>query len=192
MGCLRTCWARERQLAAEVFEDKVPDAADVALRTGPAAPAAAGPSADEALPALRPTSAEPQQKGLAAALPAVLRSRLAPSHLPRWAPCPCRRCTSFVHHLTGAQCPLWQWLLQLMHAGWCRWALAALVVVASLAGARLLQGTAVGASLNARVYAVVHAFAQVPSAAWLLPYAAHGCRSKHSQCGVLQQKVSAA
>lgn len=43
----------------------------------------------------------------------------------------------------------------------CRWALAALVVVASLAGARLLQGTAVGASLNARVYAVVHAFAQV-------------------------------
>ena len=36
-----------------------------------------------------------------------------------------------------------------------------LVIVASLAGARLLQGTAVGASLNARVYAVVHAFAQV-------------------------------
>lgn len=76
--------APERQLAAEVFEDKVPDAADVALRTGPAAPAAAGPSADEALPALRPTSAEPQQKGLAGALPAVLRSRHAPPRPPRW------------------------------------------------------------------------------------------------------------
>ena len=43
----------------------------------------------------------------------------------------------------------------------CRWALAALLVVATLAGARLLQGTAVGASLNARVYAVAHFFTQV-------------------------------
>ena len=50
----------------------------------------------------------------------------------------------------------------------CRWALAVLVVVASLACARLLQGTAVGASLNARMYAVVHAFAQVTDAHCLL------------------------
>lgn len=158
----------------------MPDAADVALRTGPAAPAAAGPSADEALPALRPTSAEPQQKGLAGARPAVLRSRHAPSRPPRWAPCQCRRCTLSVHNPNGTQCPCWRLLLQLMQAGTAsRWALAALVVVASLAGARLLQGTAVGASLNARVYAVVHAFAQVPSAAWLSPVAAHGCRSEH-------------
>ena len=43
----------------------------------------------------------------------------------------------------------------------CRWALALLLLVAALAGVRLLQGTAVGASLNARVYAVAHFFARV-------------------------------
>ncbi|KAK9834871.1 hypothetical protein WJX81_005409 [Elliptochloris bilobata] len=35
------------KLAAEVFVDKVPEAADVALRTGPAAPAAAAPAIEE-------------------------------------------------------------------------------------------------------------------------------------------------
>ena len=114
--CLRTPWAPERQLAAEVFEDKVPDAADVALRTGPAAPAAAGPSADETLPALRPTTAEPQQKDLASALPAVLRSRRVPPHSPRWAPCRSCRCTSSVHNADGDQCPSECYLLQLMPA----------------------------------------------------------------------------
>ena len=85
---LKTWWALGRQLAAEVFEDKVPDAADVALRAGPAAPAAAAPATDEALPALRLKTAEPQPKGLtglARTLPAVLRSRRAPSRPPRLA-----------------------------------------------------------------------------------------------------------
>ena len=103
---LETVWALERQLAAEVFEDKVPDAADVALRTGPAAPAAAGPSADEALPALRPTSAEPQRKGLAGALPAALRSRHASSRPPRWAPCHHRRCALSEHNPSWDQVPI--------------------------------------------------------------------------------------
>lgn len=41
-----------------------------------------------------------------------------------------------------------------------RWALAALVALVALGGVRLLQGTAAGASLNARLYAVAHFFAQ--------------------------------
>ena len=99
--CLRVWRAPERQLAAEVFEDKVPDAADVALRTGPAAPAAAAPAPDEALPALRVTSAEPQKKGLAGlanALPAVLRSRQAPFRPPRLALPHCYPCTVCGHN----------------------------------------------------------------------------------------------
>jgi len=41
-----------------------------------------------------------------------------------------------------------------------RWALAALAVLVVLGGARLLQGTAAGGSLNARLYSVAHLCAQ--------------------------------
>ncbi len=61
-----------RQLAAEVFESKVPDASDLALRTGPAVPAAAAPAADmEALP----VRAAPAEADDGWRLPAALQSR---------------------------------------------------------------------------------------------------------------------
>jgi len=41
-----------------------------------------------------------------------------------------------------------------------RWALAALAVLVVLSGARLLQGTAAGSSLNARLYSIAHLCAQ--------------------------------
>ena len=61
-----------RQLAAEVFEGKVPDASDLALRMGPAVPAAAAPAADmEALP----VRAAPAEADNGWRLPAALQSR---------------------------------------------------------------------------------------------------------------------
>lgn len=99
--------------------DKVPEAADVALRGDVAAPSGAAPAVDEALKTLAartaPVEAEPRAR-LLRGLPAALQSR---------------------------------------------WAAAAVLVLAVLAGGRLLQGTAAGTSLNARLYAVAHAFAQV-------------------------------
>ncbi len=71
---LKTWGVRMPQLAAEVFEDKVPSANDLALRTGPAAPAAAAPAADkEALPA----RAAPADADDGWRLPAALQSRSA-------------------------------------------------------------------------------------------------------------------
>jgi len=64
------CSAPRAQLAAEVFEDKVPAAGDDALVAGPAAPAAAAPAAADVPASPRGAVAELE-------LPAVLRSRWA-------------------------------------------------------------------------------------------------------------------